>query len=199
MRAALGKLIAGFLISVSGAATPAFADSFLSELKAGQSYSTEIKLPFFNVPLPPGDWILTSADEQFNNNRNVVLDIALARKSGTRLTEYITLSTNVDSTRGGWYISRDCERKDILYVVKIANYENQQDCRGVNHIILDQTSQYSPKVGVNIRKYAIQNNIEFPHTALTGGIRFADRSRYLSVYRYMGTAALGYVNDPPTT
>ncbi len=177
----------------------AHADSAIGDYSANQRVREELKLPRMTVPLPPGDWRVSAVDE-FRNSDNITLfRITLANIENGKLASWVEFETNVDAAEQGWPYSPVCERKDLIYLEKRANYPHEQDCRWLSHIVFEATSTYTPKKGVNIRQFAQNNNVEMPPVALQEGIRLSDKANFLNVLYLTNPAVFGIAPEYRTT
>ena len=82
-------------------------------------------------------------------------------------------------------------------MVTEANYQTEQRCRWLNHIMFDQTDSYAPAVGMNIRNYARSAGAGMPNVALQEGILLASQANYLLIERLVNPVSLGVPQDPP--
>lgn len=185
------------LVILVAIATPARADSAIRMFTAGSVHEGAVQLPRFTLPLPPGRWILTSANESRNNVNDVNLSLTLAKVDDGILAGWIAISTNIDPGNK-WVVSKDCGRKDQLYNVTSAAYAHQQDCRWINHQTFNASSDYKPMIGQSIQDFARSKGLPFPHTMIEQGTRLATSMFYLTVHHFTNPVLFGFAADAPT-
>ncbi|HYD67627.1 hypothetical protein [Azospirillum sp.] len=175
------------------------ADSAILKYKEGLAYRGHIELPRFTIPLPPGVWQLSAANEKRNNNNDNILSLTLAKTESGILSSWLVIDTNVDPASWGWVLPQWCSRKDVYYSVLEAYYKHEQDCRWLNHIVWEQTDSYTPSVGKNIRNFARANNIKFPRLGISEWIYLANERSFLTVNLITNPESLGFSVDSETT
>ncbi|MDQ2102123.1 hypothetical protein [Azospirillum isscasi] len=128
------------------------ADSVASQLPTGSSYDGTIQVSRTKVPLPLGKWTVTALNESRNNRNNITAFLTTANITNGKFLGHVSIGTNVDLGAGGREFSRFCSRKDVHFIQADAHYQREQARRGINHIIMEATSNYQPTHGKNIRQ-----------------------------------------------
>jgi len=187
-----------FAMGMLGGFNAANADSALGYYEAGAVYKDTIKLPHYSIPLPPGEWHVSSVNEARNDANNVNLNLGLVKIEKGVFAAGIEISTNVDLGRHGWQTHPMCTRTNVYYRVTDADYPKEQACRWVTHYTFKQTNSWKPAKGDNWQNTARAKNVPFPYTMIGEGLRLAREHIYLNVVYYVNPAVFGFTDDHPT-
>jgi hypothetical protein len=177
----------------------AHANSILNELIVGSEVTGRLKVGMVTVPLPPGTWTVINVNEKPNNQFNTVAATELIQFANGKVVGSLHINTNLDLGRSGWQVTEQCSRKNIWFLQKDADYENDQRCWGINYSIFTQTSNYIPTRGTNLQQWLISHNAAPPSVGVFSFYRFADQGKFLNYKIYENPELAGITPEPGIT
>ncbi|WP_143272021.1 hypothetical protein [Azospirillum brasilense] len=175
------------------------ADSIASQLPIGSSYEGTIQVSRTKVPLPSGKWTVTALNESRNNQNNVIAFLTMANITNGKFLGHVSIGTNVDLGAGGWEFSRFCSRKDVYFIQTDAHYQREQACWGINHIIMEATSNYQPTHGKNIRQTLSELGIIIPKVMINTTFRFANDHSFITYEILLNPEYFGFSLEGEST
>lgn len=173
----------------------ALAESITDQLKLESVHTGKIRLGRAHIPLPDGEWVITSLHEYKNDQKTVLATVVLASFSDQQLAGYIVLDVNADLGSSGWVPHQFCRRSDVYFIQKDIDHQNDQACWGVNHYVFEKTSTYKPTQGKNIQAYMAGRGQPMPGTMIGAIFRFANRSNFLTYQFYTNPVLHGLPDE----
>jgi len=150
------------------------------------------------IPLPEGTWIVAGNHIWRNNLNTPSLYILLVQMDEGMVRGAIRGRVSEEYNSNGYVASKDCERRDMHFVQKFANYiAKEQDCYWLDHwqIPLDKPN----KSDLQARKYVESQGARFPAVMLAAGYRFADRGRIMEFNYLFNPELAGFPPAMQTT
>ncbi|NYZ13454.1 hypothetical protein HL658_12915 [Azospirillum sp. RWY-5-1] len=189
------SFIVAITLALVALSAPVRADSIASNFPIGASFEGTVRVARTQIPLPLGKWEVTALNEEKNNNGDTIATLTLANFVAGRFFGFISIRTNVDVARGGWVLSAFCDRKDIYYILKDANYQHEQACWGINHFVNNPTSTYKPLYGKNIRMVLADKGMDMPRVTIVTTLNLAKSSSFIFYEIVLNPEYFGFSAD----
>ena len=151
------------------------------KLALNQTYRDAIRLNYntglTQIPLPPGEWVLTGLDESISSLMTPLLSVHLARIQNNTLMGIIRFRLNKGMSSGIWLGSNFCDRTRIHFIEKKANYrDGDVDCWGINHAGYSSRKRPAKRQTID---YLAGRKITIPKTLVSVEFRRADQSKFV--------------------
>lgn len=164
------------LLCLSILSTPLTAQPW----EPGTEFVGSLKVDRVVVPLPEGTWVVAGNQIWRNNANTPLLNIWLVQIDEGVVRGVIWGWVSADYARGGYAISETCNRTNMHFIKKFANYDGrEQDCYWVNHWRMAVGDPN--KADLQTRRYLESQGVRLPGAMLSAGYRFADRGRYMEL------------------
>ena len=178
-----------FSIALSSCQTTSSGN--FAQYQLGQTVESIFNFGHIQVPLPEGQWKIVGIRDYLNNQatRHAQAFLVLEGKSTYKTLLYVT--TAMDFNTNGYVVAKECERKDVHHVVKLANYSGrEQNCWWVNHIaayISDKNLKKKHYAALD--KYLKTRGIKQPKNIVSVNYRVADISNFANIRFYFNPDA----------
>lgn len=169
-----------------------------TSVRTGAAYQSAIDVGNVQVPLPDGKWLVAGSAVSLNNNRTPIEKLFLVNEDNGVMRGAVIIDTNRVPESYGWAYYKQCERKDVHFAKKLANYDGgEQDCYLVNHLsayFTDQTLK-DPRYA-QTQDYLIKHGLKNPTHVVSADFRVADRMNFVSARYYFNPEADGLPPAP---
>ncbi len=149
----------------------------------------------FNVPLPPGEWVVAGSRLYVNNLNTDMVDVLLASRDAGKSGDMVWIRTNLVTGyrpgASGWVENSTCKRTNMLYVKVYANTAKEaQDCWLINHRRLNM-SNWKNQAFKEGRLYLRMNDIWPPANTVDVRFFFANDEDLLHVTYFFNPDSRG--------
>jgi hypothetical protein len=185
---------------------------FYTQAKAAEPFSIgqifETKLTLNNpdksvIFLPPGKYEVavyyTWRSLQNNGMSRLTLHQIVKQTSDEKIVKNaVSVMYNTNVAEFGWQESKLCERKNLHFIDKKANYQHEQDCYGLNHYrptLVGHKNKYIAASGVRL----VKRGIRLPQIGLLPFFRFTDNFSMMEIYYFFNPEGYGFEEQERTT
>jgi hypothetical protein len=149
----------------------------------------------FDVPLPPGKWIVSGSRIYYTSHDTEMVDVFLATMEPGQQGDVIWIKTNLVSAFrpgvAGWVENSTCKRTNMLFVKAYFNEEKQgQDCWIINHRRITPSNSKNQAI-ISTRNFMREHEMQLPVNTVDVRFFFANDEDLLHVTYYFNPEARG--------
>ena len=146
--------------------------------------------------LPPGKHEVASYYTTGNNQNMAVARLTLQKigddKTGKKIVKSgVSLLYNIQAGSSGWVESQLCDRNDLHFIDSKANYQNEQDCYGLNHYRPTLVGAKNKNIAA-IGALLVERGIQLPQIMLLPFYRFADTYSLIQIFYFFNPEGYGF-------
>ena len=163
--------------------------------KVGATFRDVYNIGLSQIPLPEGEWKLIWYYKEFVNQYPFHYALLIQTREG-KLSKVVEAISPGRQHTAGYSPSRFCERTDIIYMQKRANFSGgKQDCWGINHIEMTLEDDWNQVYESQDRALRAEG-IELPENMLIVNYYKGGHGKILEVYYGFNPELEGF--PPPT-